>query len=223
MTSTSEVRIELEVRLRPTRFGFLTPVGSANSVRRVIGVNTVLWGGRFNPFLPLFLRRPRWFEGPEITGLQITEGLIEGFQPDFLVWFDKTHAEKAGWASRRHFGFDSLFNPEGEDPLSSGTDVLAVYQELYETRFQFQQREPREVVIPRSSSGDADLVAGATFGRFPDDGSLTVFEDAFRTAFSARDIEVTPDNLYPLLDKLYPLNMGSNGLRTTGEIGRAHV
>lgn len=54
--------MRLNVRLRPTRFGFLVSPGDTATLRQVFETNTCLWGGKYNPVIPVFKRRPPWWE-----------------------------------------------------------------------------------------------------------------------------------------------------------------
>jgi|SRR5215831_6681406 len=43
----------LEVRYRPVRVGFLVQQGSIQDLVKAAGMNTLLWGGVYNPVLPV--------------------------------------------------------------------------------------------------------------------------------------------------------------------------
>jgi hypothetical protein len=47
-----------EIRLRPTRIGFLVRPSDLASVRSIMRVCTCLWGGAYNPIIPVFARPP---------------------------------------------------------------------------------------------------------------------------------------------------------------------
>jgi hypothetical protein len=50
--------------------------------------NSVFWGGPYNFILPLFKRVPERYLEPyrrKIKAAALVEGLVEAFQPDFIV------------------------------------------------------------------------------------------------------------------------------------------
>jgi hypothetical protein len=57
--------LSAEIQLRPTRIGFLVHPADLASVRRIMRACTCLWGGVYNPIIPVFniwLSCPAWFE-----------------------------------------------------------------------------------------------------------------------------------------------------------------
>ena len=67
--------ISAEIQLRPTRIGFLVRPTDLASVRAIMRACTCLWGGTYNPIIPVFKRPPKeWkpgiyerFKGPAIA------------------------------------------------------------------------------------------------------------------------------------------------------------
>ena len=45
--------INLNLRLRPIRFAFLVSPNDSQKLLEVFRVNTCLWGGKFNPIIPI--------------------------------------------------------------------------------------------------------------------------------------------------------------------------
>lgn len=53
------------IRLRPTRIGFLVSPMNMSEVRRIMQICTCLWGGAFNPIIPVCEEMPElWSEHP---------------------------------------------------------------------------------------------------------------------------------------------------------------
>lgn len=70
MTSPS-----LRLCYRPIRVGFCVPEGNLRAFREVARLNATLWGGRFNPIIPVGARANERF----------ADSLVRAFRPDLLL------------------------------------------------------------------------------------------------------------------------------------------
>jgi hypothetical protein len=76
------------LRLRPTRIGFLVRPDDLVGIRQVMQVCTCLWGGIYNPIIPVCATLPDAWRHPhfrEITGPELARGYIRFFEPDVFV------------------------------------------------------------------------------------------------------------------------------------------
>jgi hypothetical protein len=94
-------RLYGSLRLRPTRIGFLVRPSqqSLNTVRQVMRLCYCLWGGYFNPIIPVTKALPAvWKEEPyqRLTGTDLTDGYLHFFEPDVFVEAEEGLAERAG-------------------------------------------------------------------------------------------------------------------------------
>jgi hypothetical protein len=104
--------ISAKLRVRPLRFGFLIKPNDRAALRRIIEINTCLWGGIFNFIIPLFHRTPpryldRPFRGP--TAKELVAGLLEAFEPDSLVQTEPGIASGFAFPETRIIGMDDIF------------------------------------------------------------------------------------------------------------------
>ena len=74
--------VTVHKRLRPIRLAFLVRPTDKASVRRVIQINTSLWGGLYNPIIVIHRKRPAWAQSESARVL--VNGHIDAFEPDFL-------------------------------------------------------------------------------------------------------------------------------------------
>ena len=51
--------ISAEVRLRPIRIALLVSPTDLPAIRKFMRICTCLWGGAYNPIIPVFRRRPK--------------------------------------------------------------------------------------------------------------------------------------------------------------------
>jgi hypothetical protein len=91
--------VSAEILLRPTRIGFLVRPTDLVSVRAIMRTCACLWGGTYNPIIPVFERPPKEWK-PEISehvkGPAIAKGYVRFFEPDVYVEAEKGLLEQAG-------------------------------------------------------------------------------------------------------------------------------
>lgn len=79
----------LRVRVRPIRFAFLVDPSESGAVYRAIELNSSLWGGSYNPIIPVYRRSPAKWESHRVSRAiqpqQIISGYLNGFDPDIVV------------------------------------------------------------------------------------------------------------------------------------------
>lgn len=185
------------LRLRPTRIAFLVAPTNMADVRRIMQVCTCLWGGAFNPIIPVCDELPEpWKEHPfpTPTGMDVTRGYLDFFEPDVFVESESGLAARAGvadlglaYGEPRVVSLNAFFEPREprqSDPpkVPFGLTVLDVYQELYDRQFQFVRRHDSRVAL-FDGSADHDPFVEAAFGGFPTEGFLAPLAKAYREVF----------------------------------------
>lgn len=204
--------IHLTQRLRPVRLGFLTRgTDDLPAIRRWIGIATCLWGGMYNPIIPVYRQRPNWWPGPR-TGREITEGYLDAFEPDYLIAASESLFEAFSFPEKRCLTTERLLSAEDlETPFRVGLGVQHLYEDQYQKRFQFVQRDPAQFIIPKPGApGLIDLLR-ICFGEFPTSGPLEHLRDSYRFVFNAQDVDVSPSNFVSLLTTRtsYPIKVGA--------------
>lgn len=81
----------VNITLRPVRLAFLVDPADRSGVFEAIQLNTFLWGGMFNPIVPVFRRTPKILRErfQRHSATDISEGLIQAFDPDYIVLVGK--------------------------------------------------------------------------------------------------------------------------------------
>lgn len=161
------------VALRPTRIGFLTRPTQQHfaQVREIMRLCTCLWGGMFNPIIPVCSSLPaawRRDNFQEITGSGLGDAYVRFFEPDVFVEAEAGLAEEVGIARSKRFSSDrvvSLKQFVGSDgrrraDFSFGLSALDVYQELYEEEFKFAPRKKRRVAVFAKDNPFSEAVFG---------------------------------------------------------------
>jgi hypothetical protein len=186
-------------------------------LKHVIETNTCLWGGIFNFIIPLFSRAPTRYRDlpfPGPTARQLRDGLIEAFEPDFLVETQPGLASQVSFPPERIIGMDSIFQRDEHGRGGYGITILDVCGALYQDTFRFVQRHPQRAIVPQPSERRYELLTSATFGAFPQTGPLSQFRQHFEGALDAKEEKITCKSLFGAFrkDMLFPLRVGAHGL-----------
>lgn len=165
------------IRLRPTRVALLVSPSDRDSIIRFMRISACMWGGRYNPIIPVFRKPPKaWaaeFQGDK-TGVDIARGYIRFFEPDVFVEAKPGLLKTMGLESlrgvigNRPITLDELLSPDPNRSwaeLRFGLPITDALGALYDREERFLQREPRSamVVDQPPSTGAAE----AMFGVFP--------------------------------------------------------
>ncbi len=211
--------IRVDIRLRPIRFGFLVRPDDAEKVLEIFRINTCLWGGIFNPIIPLFESVPSWmeeegfrFDNPK----QIINCYLDFFEPDFLVEAEEGLAEEFGFDPKRVLPLTGILERPGEGYWNTHSlSVRDLYSELYQKEFRFELRHQRNIVhVEAKESVFAGFVA-ANFGSFPAQENLSYFEHNYRDVFDPGHIALDATALLKLYQSEYrsALEIGCEKLR----------
>lgn len=184
--------IRVDIRLRPIRFGFLVRPDDAENILEIFRINTCLWGGMFNPIIPLFENIPPWLEKEGFhfdNAKQLIMSDLDFFEPDFIVEAEEGLADG--------FGFDPKRILQLKDFSGYyGLTVEALYWELYREEFRFEASHRRNVVYVEPADSSWENFVAANFGDFPiQDQTLSVSstcKDRFRGIFNPEHKKLDP-------------------------------
>jgi hypothetical protein len=193
------------LRLRPTRIGFLVEPTNLPEIRRIMQVCSCLWGGVYNPIIPVSRELPEKWVEPHFsspTGEELAKGYIDFFEPDVFVESEPGLAAHAGvgdalltYGKPRVVPLASFFDaPDREQAkVPFGLIILDRYQDLYDREFQFVRRHDQPVAMfERGTIHDAFIEAA--FGGFPVEGFLSPLAEAYRRAFDPLLLSASGEN-----------------------------
>ena len=164
-------------------------------------VCTCLWGGIYNPIIPVCATLPDAWRDPlirETPGSQLGRGYIRFFEPDVFVETQDGLAAEVGlrdaqldYGEPRTIPIDVFSDPDCDRmPRPFGTNILQVYRNLYEREFRFVSRDGDRVATVITSSVDGAFIEAA-LGGFPADGALASLQKAYADVF--KPVEVSAD------------------------------
>jgi hypothetical protein len=182
------------LRLRPTRIGFLVRPNDLATIRQVMQVCTCLWGGFYNPIIPVCDVLPDvWLEPqtPALSGRDLALGYIRFFEPDVFVEGQAGLAnelgltlDESGFHEPRVIALEKFFEEHDVGrPQVFGTKIIDVYRDLFEREFRFVPRHEHRVALIDTTTSDAAFVEAA-FGGFPSLGALAPLSQSYIDAFN---------------------------------------
>ena len=193
------------ISLRPTRIALLVRPSDLSSIRRFMRICACLWGGIYNPIIPVFRNRPRDWR-PDVpdslTGAQIGCGYVEFFEPDVFVEAEPNLLERIGLAALRTtpglhspvIALDALLScgRYGDWPeLGAGLGIMDVLRDVYENERRFQLRDERPAYLVERQPGTG--LVETLFGLYPSDEPSTYFARGYGDVFKPTVVEATPD------------------------------
>lgn len=193
---TSSINVKL--RLRPIRFGFLVRPNDAKRTLEIFRINTCLWGGQYNPLIPFLKRVPQWWERSTYSfenARQIVNGYLDFFEPDFLVEAESGLGADLGFHRERVLKLSDLLEREGRKNTNTcGFSVHDLYEDLYLKQFQFKRRHKQRIGHVTASSQKFRNFVACVFGSFPTQRALKHFEGNFKYVFDPTLVNLSADN-----------------------------
>ena len=205
------------LRLRPTRIGFLVHPSqqSLSTVREVMRLCCCLWGGSFNPIIPVMKVLPAgWKEKPyqRLSGAALTDGYLRFFEPDVFVETEEGLAETAGIKSdpirirdrriiklEEFVQLDEVRRPD----FAYGLNIFELYSYLYNRELQFVPRHDRRFAVFAPLLPRQDAFVEAVFGVFPGREDLAYIRQAYLDAFDPKVFEPEPSGCLEIFQQGY--------------------
>lgn len=196
------------------------------SVRKIMRVCTCLWGGVYNPIIPVFKVPPKEWR-PErhdrTRGISVTKGYIDFFQPDVYVEAKVGLLEEAGLgALRKKHTIEPVVlslsemlavqdNRDWSEPVF-GLNITDVYGHLYKTEQRFEHRDKISSILVKPERGSG--LVEAVFGAFPSQKDAAYITQEYKGVFAPKELEATPETLIEAFKNLpnTPLRVTRHGL-----------
>lgn len=220
------------LRLRPTRIGFLVEPMDMIALRQIFRVNTCLWGGYYNPIIPVYKDIPESWKSPPFhnpTGTALANGYIDFFEPDIYVEASPGLASNLniqnfdfGFGSKRVRPLSDLLEPAAEESQSDsplGLNIISLYRFLYDREFKFVTRLDHGVRLFNEFDKADEPFIEATCGAFPATGMFETLGKSYREAFAPKTLKANAKNWVSALREgaRFPLDLTKHQLdRTPG-------
>jgi hypothetical protein len=189
------VYVDLSVALRPLRLAFLVNPNNREEILQAIEINTFLWGGTFNPIIPVYRRLPKGLKFmPRESAISVVKGYIDTHDPDFIVSFD----------AKPIYPLDSLYG-RGVVPASYmverisktgvppyGIGLFELLEFIIEEEMKFVRRYPMDIVYTKLE-GNYKLFLASLFGYLSSE-TTKLLEDKYKDRVEAREAAVSISN-----------------------------
>jgi hypothetical protein len=213
------------LRLRPVRIGFLVDPTDLYSLKQVMRVCNCLWGGLYNPIIPVCSAVPEiWKFIPALapTAVQLASGYINFFEPDVYVQAVPELPPELNisdveidFGSRRLVKLSSMLeeDPDTSDALV-GLNIFGVYKSLFDQEFRFVLRHPAKVAVFKDTSPRNQAFIECVFGAFPIAGQFASLATAYRDAFQPEELEPIAGSWLKIFEQGYrfPLSFTRHGI-----------
>ncbi len=181
--------------------------GDFRAALQAASLNAALWGGIYNPIVPL-------------TPIESRSGLIKEFDPDFLV--NLTDADLPAELTKRYedriipaAGLVRTDEHTSRSELGLGFNILALIRYVHDKEVRFSAEPTRAAIIAPQAVADWSEFVAFAYGSFHWLPKTDVsFDDVFQRGLRARTVdlpELTPPSHYETL--LLPLDFTGYGLR----------
>jgi hypothetical protein len=160
----------INIRLRPIKFAFLVDPTNKAAILEAIQINTFLWGGMYNPIIPVFKRTPKvWqdkpFKNPKPKN--ILEGYLDAFDPDIVVPIGKCTQNTFNIENRKLIpSSEFLMGIEKDYTPKYGIGIFEILKYFISKELKFIRREPFDFVLPDFKKGHS-LFLASIFGALP--------------------------------------------------------
>jgi hypothetical protein len=182
--------INLRVRYRPVRIGWCVQENNLEEYRKALRLTHTLWGGRFNPVIPL--------GDPELA-----RSLIKVFRVDCLYCIGQSPEWDALRAEFKHLPWphfnEDLFIQGQGGPMATFLDVYHPGRHFYDSHVKDRERPSRNGTLLHWDPADrlADILL-ATFGAYPAKADIGIdYETVFQKCLAAQDVNVPDTSALP--------------------------
>lgn len=207
--------INATVRLRPTRIGFLVRPNDLDSIKKIMAYCSCLWGGSYNPIIPVFKTAPKDWRSERferLKGPAIARGYVNFFEPDVYVEAEEGLAEEVGLSALREkhsfreqvITLSKFMAPRDHKTWSEpyfGLSIVDVYRHLYEKEQRFAFRDKIETLLVEPNSHDG--LVEAMFGAFPNYRPAAYIEKGYVDVFSPSKETATVDTWLKVFKKRF--------------------
>ena len=188
----------IQINARPIRHVFLVDATDADSLQRVIEINTFLWGGKFNAIIPVWEEVPEnWYDYGNINPQDIVSGYLNNFDPDYVVPMGECSNSDLNLSDRNIIDdHPSIFFVEAEinGTANYGISIFeTLLHYIKNNEFEFGiMGTPFEICTPRFGDSLYPLLS-SFFGTLPEN-ITEILEQKFRNYLRVESVGISASN-----------------------------
>lgn len=179
---------DLRIEYRTLRVGFCVRNGNIEDVVNAAKINTLLWGGIYNPIIPVG------------ASDNLDHQLVKLFQVDILIPITetpeiKTFIEKYKWARFPiSYHTNSIFREDvynRDKKVVSVLDVSQVLRILWDKDFKFLKGNYSNCVFPKWLAKDKDKdILTLIFGQYPNENLSINYPEKYKKILRAKEVKI---------------------------------
>jgi len=204
--------INLSIKYRPVRIGFLVQHGSIDDLVKAAGINTLLWGGIYNPIIPVS------------TNSKFAEQLMNLFSVDVL--FPTSHTKEIDDLIKKYPFLrapaccaENIFYEDWDTKKNIVwyLDSLNIVNYFWEKEFKHKPKKYKSncALIRWEENDELKHLFQILFGYFPTEYNLKYdFENAFLEWLRSREIKISTNSSIPknLAETISPIRLTASEL-----------
>jgi hypothetical protein len=195
----------VNVKLRPIKIAFLVDPTKKKAILETIKVNSFLWGGTYNPIIPVLKRVPAlWKKNDRFINFRsnakaITLGYIDTFDPDYFVVVGNCDIKHLKLDKERVISVnDILENVDSDGTPSHGVGLFEILNHFIDKELKFVRRRPIDIYLT-SFEKKSEIFLSSVFGKLPSNIEK-VLKKNYREHLDAKDKKINIDNYAELLE-----------------------
>jgi len=214
--------INLSIKYRPARIGFLVRDGSIEDLVKSTEINTLLWGGIYNPIIPVF------------QDLKFAEQLMNLFGVDVL--FPVSHTKEIDEFVKKypflsdpeHYAQNIFYEEDHTKKNILGyLSSLNIVNYYWEKEFKHKPKKYKSkcALVKWEDNDDLKFLFPVLFGYFPTEYNLRDnFENGFLEGLRSREIKISANNPIPknLTETISPIRLTASELDGYGDTWRGN-
>jgi len=169
----------IKVKLRPLRLAFLVQPSDKAAISTAIETASFLWGGAFNPIVPVYDRLPsNWGRDrkQDINARSAVEGYLDTFDPDFVVKVGALESKDLKLGHREVIKCSEILASVAKEGTPAyGIGLFELLRHLYEKELKFVRHHPLRICLPKIATADR-MFLSSVFGTLPEDINKMLIE-----------------------------------------------
>lgn len=139
--------------LRPIRIAFVIPPWDRSAALYAMQISSFLWGGTYNPIIPLHQRldrsNPFFSEGG--SAREVFEGYLKAYDPDYVVRLGSAKTAKVNLGNYTEIDGDEILTGIGKSGSPAyGIGLFEIFVHLLQRDFRFKLREKVTFDVPET-------------------------------------------------------------------------